>query len=456
MITNFVTLPSEGGRVIVQNTVKSKPQAPCASAMQPEEPAHWSDRPGASDGRTAAYPGITSPPVAVPTAPDRIPRLPVLGWDAVGRSRRRPRVQSLLEGPHLVFTPSGRMAIALALRALGVARGDKVLVPTYHCPTMIAPVAHLGASPLFFPIDATGAPALGHLGRAQLSGAKALIAAHYFGFPRAMDDVRAFCDEHGLAFLEDCAHAMFGSASGRGVGELGDFAIGSLTKFYPVPEGGCLVSSVSRSARPELQPPGFRAELKAWMDILEQSTRWRRLPGLNSGLALLFRAKTLARRVRGSIHRDSENEPKSESQAGSLYDFSYVAKQSPRAVRWVVAHVDPTRIVQARRRNYTELLARLNSLPGARPLLPVLPEHAVPYVFPLWVDDPESRFRAARGRGLPVFRWDWLWPSTPEIRGDEGRRWARHVFQLPCHQDLSGADLDWMTTTLRDIFAAQA
>jgi perosamine synthetase len=456
MITRFIALASEGRGVIVQNTVKSKPQAPRGSAVQAEGRALCGDQPGGPDGRTSAYPGIISPPVAVPTAPDRIPRLPVLGWDAVRGSRRRPGVPSLLDGPHLVFTPSGRMAIALALRALGVGRGDKVLVPTYHCPTMIAPVAHLGANPIFFPIDATGAPDLGRLGRAQLSGAKALIAAHYFGFPRAMDDVRAFCDEHGLAFLEDCAHAMFGSASGRGVGELGDFAIGSLTKFYPVPEGGCLVSRISPPARPELQPAGFQAEFKAWMDILEQSTRWRRLLGLNSGLALLFRAKTLARRFRGSIRRDPENGPKSESQAVSLYDFSYVAKSPPQAVRWVVAHVDPTRIVHARRRNYTELLARLNSLPGAQPLLPVLPEHAVPYVFPLWVDDPESRFRAARGHGLPVFRWDWLWPSTPEIRGDEGRRWARHVFQLPCHQDLSDADLDWMTTTLREIFAAQA
>ncbi len=348
------------------------------------------------------------------------------------------------------------MAIALALRALGVGSGDKVLVPTFHCPTMIAPIVDLGATPLFYPIDSEGAPNLAYLSRMQLGGVKALLAAHYFGFPRAMSDMRAFCDDHNFAFIEDCAHAMFGEAGGRGVGELGDLSIGSLPKFLPVAEGGCLVRNAWSSVQLELQPSELMANLKACIDALEISSGWGRLPGLNTGLGLLFGAKRLARRVQRSIQPEPKDAMAGESKTPSPFDFNFVPRRPPGIVNWVVAHSDLHRVVSARRRHYLDLLERLSSLCGARPLLPALEEHAVPYVFPLWVDDPEPRFRAARARGLPVFRWDWLWPSTPEIPGDEGWQRARHVFQLPCHQDLSRSDLDWMTATLHQIFAEEA
>ena len=385
----------------------------------------------------------------MPTAPDRIPRLPVLGWSAFG-STRESRFPCLLDRPRAAFTTSGRIAIALALRALGVSSGDRVLVPTYHCPTMIAPIAHFGATPVFFPIDAAGGPDLHYLRRLPLQGAKAMIAAHYFGFPRAMEDVRAFCDERGLGFIEDCAHAMFGGANGRGVGEAGGFAIGSLTKFFAVPEGGYLVSkNLSRLPDPMSDRGGVGAELKAWADTFERAAKWRRLRGLNTMLQLLFRVKSAARDVQRTVQPSPRDLFTNGNQPASPYDFAFTERNPPAAVRWIVMHSDRRRIVSARRRNYLEIMDRLHSLPGARPLFPALPELAVPYVFPLWVDDPEPTFRTAWGREAPVFRWDWLWPSTTEIPGDVGRLWARHIFQLPCHQDLSDADLDWMTATLR-------
>jgi perosamine synthetase len=452
MISSFATSASDTKRVIVQNRVKKPFDARPGFLLHAEVPAPRENGRGEPSREAAVSVGVSSGRVAVPTAPDRIPRLPVLGWSALA-STRGSGFPSLLDRPRSAFTASGRMAIALALRALGVSSGDSVLVPTYHCPTMIAPVAHCGATPVFFPIDARGGADLHYLRRLPLHGAKAMIAAHYFGFPRAMENVRAFCDERGLGFIEDCAHAMFGGAGGRGVGEAGDFAIGSLTKFFAVPEGGYLVSNVSSLPDTSPDPAGIAAELKAWADTLEKAAKWRRLRGLNTMLRLLFRVKSAARDVQRSVQPPSRNVFANGGQAGSPYDFAFDARRPPAAVRWIVTHSDQRRIVSARRRNYLELKDRLRSLPGTRPLFPDLPELAVPYVFPLWVDNPEPTFRAAWACGLPVFRWDWLWPSTAEIPGDAGRLWARHVFQLPCHQDLSDADLEWMTATLRRVFS---
>ena len=112
------------------------------------------------------------------------------------------------------------------------------------------------------------------------------------------------------------------------------------------------------------------------------------------------------------------------------------------------------RIAALRRRNYHRLAALLADIPGTRVLWSKLPEFAVPYVFPLWVDEPSRSYQAVRRAGIPVFRWDEAWPGVPAIVGDQGADWAIHVFQLGCHQDLDLDDLRFMADTLRRIFSS--
>jgi perosamine synthetase len=388
------------------------------------------------------------PGEAIPVQPDRIPRLPLFGWSTFGK-RAASSVHCLLDRPDTLLTSSGRVAIALALRELGVGTGDTVLVPTYHCPTMIQPIVRLGATPVFFPIGPGGEPDLDYLERMNMRSVKALIVAHYFGLPRAMDDVRAYCDERGIALIEDCAHALFGGAGGRGVGTTGDYAIGSVVKFLPVTAGGCLVRNVSKPGSSVLEPPSSSDEIHLWVDMLERSARFGRLRGLSTILRALFGAKRLVQRARLWLRGSAKGDTATAAASSSPFDFELRFDAPPRSVGWLLERSDCVRVVAARRRNYLALRERLSSIPGVRPLFPELAADAVPYVFPLWVDNPEPPFRAAWAQGLPVYRWNWSWPTAPRIPGDSGREWADHVFQLPCHQDLSAADMDWLVTTLK-------
>ena len=85
-----------------------------------------------------------------------------------------------------------------------------------------------------------------------------------------------------------------------------------------------------------------------------------------------------------------------------------------------------------------------------------LPEGAAPYVFPLYVDDPEPSYQRVRSVGVPIYRWDEIWPGTPVIEGDHGPGWSKHVFQLGCHQDLSSEDIDAIADTVRTIILDRA
>ncbi len=128
-------------------------------------------------------------------------------------------------------------------------------------------------------------------------------------------------------------------------------------------------------------------------------------------------------------------------------------RRTSRWSSWTARVARRDRIVTLRRRNYRHLAEQLADIPGTRVLWPALPEDAVPYVLPFWVERPELSYQRVRGAGVPVFRWDDVWPTSPKFPGDCGPVWADHVFQLGCHQDLGLDDLDRMATTLRAIFA---
>ena len=131
---------------------------------------------------------------------------------------------------------SGRVAIALALRHLGIRPGEQVLLPAYHCTAMVEPVQWASAAPVFYRIHPDTSVDLEHLQRLLTPLTRAVIVVHYFGFPQQLSSLRAFCDTHRLALIEDCAHAFFGEEAGRPLGSCGDYAIASAMKFFPIYE----------------------------------------------------------------------------------------------------------------------------------------------------------------------------------------------------------------------------
>lgn len=382
--------------------------------------------------------------------PVDVPRLPLLDWDSFGSSGRR-GLPSILDGSDYVYTSSGRAAILIGLEAVGVGKGDRVMVPTYHCPTMVAPIIALEAIPVFYPVDARGRPCLNFVENEAARGVRAILVPHYFGLPQNFTALRALCDRHGIAFIEDCAHSFFGSADGIPVGHTGDVAIASLTKFFPVPGGGILASARGRPLLSEpLTAPGPMQELKALIDMLETAVGFGRLWGLSGLLRQVFALK------KSLLHRAESPAaaPKfSESVVPEALDFNVkLARQSSELACQLAARMSKrAKIVTRRRANYRRLAEALSGYEGFSPLFPALPDGAVPYVFPLSVKNPEAKYRRLKELGLPVFRWNWLWPGTPSIDGDCGQRWSSEIFQLTCHQDLRDEELACIERTIVEV-----
>lgn len=379
------------------------------------------------------------------------PLAPVLEWRAFV-PRWGARMPCVLDLRQRRLVTSGRVAIGLALRAMGVQPGSRVLVPAYHSASMVPPVRHLGARPEFYRVGADAAVDLDDLA-ARLPGASALMVTHYFGFPQRMGPIRELCDRHGVPLLEDCAHSLFGSQGGRPLGAWGDYAAASTMKFFPAFDGGCIASAHHALDPVHLQSAGLLFEAKAAFGALERSFAHGRLRACALLLALPQRALlALWRwRKRGLPPARRQLAPAA-SDNGFDYDPQWLDKRSAWFSRAVLALSSRQDLCRRRRRNYLVLEQAVRGLPGCRPLHAALPEQVVPWVFPLLVDDPEPVFERLQAAGVPLVRFGQPMGAAAGACANASDL-ARRVLGLPCHQALSAQELDAIATALRKLLA---
>jgi perosamine synthetase len=365
------------------------------------------------------------------------PKGPVFGW-ANFQLTNAPGIPSVEELPHIAFTTSGRSAIFQALLQLQLPPNSLVLVPTYHCPTMVAPVLLAKHQAVFFGIRADGMPDLQRIDPTAATQARAMIVSHYFGLAQSLREVRMWCDSNGIALIEDCAHCYFGQAGERPIGAWGDYCTASLSKFFPVPEAG-LLGSTRHALHPlHLVRQGIKFQIKGWIDVIETATKNQRLLGLNRFLAAIFSLKPGAK---GTAAPPAPELPASETTMMEGCNMARI-RNEPLAVSMVLRRILPRgRIIVQRRRNFDMYFRLLSGLAGAKSLVAMPTTPVAPYVFPLWVEDADRIYHALRARGVAVFRWDQIWPGTPTLPQDVGPDWSRHVLQLLCHQDLCEADI---------------
>lgn len=126
---------------------------------------------------------------------------------------------------------SGTDALFLSLMALGIGRGDEVIVPAFTFIATANAVSYCGARPVFCDIDTdTFCIDPAALAKAITPRTKGVIPVHLFGQCADMDAVLKACRPKGIAVIEDACQAH-GAAYGRkiagAIGEIGCFS------FYP-------------------------------------------------------------------------------------------------------------------------------------------------------------------------------------------------------------------------------
>jgi dTDP-4-amino-4,6-dideoxygalactose transaminase len=148
--------------------------------------------------------------------------------------------------PHAIAVSSATAGLHLAVDALELRPGDEVITSPYTFTATAAVVLHAGARPVFADIDEqTLALDPGEVARRITPRTRALLPVHMAGHPCDMDALHALAQQHGLAVIEDAAHALPARWRGRMIGTLSDLTVFSFYagKNITTGEGGMITTA---------------------------------------------------------------------------------------------------------------------------------------------------------------------------------------------------------------------
>lgn len=153
---------------------------------------------------------------------------------------------------HGVLMMNGTVTMEVACKALDVGWGDEVIVPALtFAATAYAPMA-AGALPVIVDVTPETWCIDPDLAEAAITPrTRAIIPVHLGHQMADMDRLTEIADRHGLAVIEDCAHAHGQEWRGRGAGCIGDFGSFShqSSKILTSGEGGTLLTNDDTLAR---------------------------------------------------------------------------------------------------------------------------------------------------------------------------------------------------------------
>jgi dTDP-4-amino-4,6-dideoxygalactose transaminase len=151
--------------------------------------------------------------------------------------------------PYAIAVSSGTAALEIVLRGLGV-EGREVVVPADTFAATAFAALRAGARPVFADVDAdTFALTVDTVRAAVTEQTAAVVVVHIGGLiSPEVPALRAFCDERGIALVEDAAHAHGSRLDGRAAGT---FGVAGTFSFYPTKvitsgEGGMIVTADER------------------------------------------------------------------------------------------------------------------------------------------------------------------------------------------------------------------
>jgi perosamine synthetase len=154
-----------------------------------------------------------------------------------------------------VAVNSGTSALHLALRLAGVGPGDEVVTTAQTMLATSQAILAVGALPVYADIQyATGNLDPASAAAAVTERTRAILAVDWAGYPCDWDELREVARRHGLATVDDAAHALGARYRDRPVGTVADHTCFSLqaVKHLTTGDGGllcCLADADRRRAR---------------------------------------------------------------------------------------------------------------------------------------------------------------------------------------------------------------
>lgn len=301
---------------------------------------------------------------------------------------------------------SGRSAEYLILQALGIGRGDEVLIQAFTCVAVPNSISWLGAKPVFVDIDDEYNLDVKDLERKITKKTKAVIMQHTFGIPADVKRIKTITKKHNIYLVEDCAHSLGAEYRGSKIGTFGAASFFSFGRDKVISSvfGGMIMT-------PDRD---LYSRIKAKRDSLPRSPAvWTKkqllhpivfhglvLPFYNLGLEKLTLGKLILyifqklRLVSKPVYK--------EELFASMPDI-FPRKMPGVLSKLVINQLDKLDLYNKHRRKIASLY--FNKLSGLGLELPTKTKGAIWLRFPVKVNNPEKIYSYAKKKGILLGDW---------------------------------------------------
>lgn len=333
------------------------------------------------------------------------------------------------------FTASGREAIELALISLerekpGIAKC--CLMPTYMCDSVFLPFQHRGWKLVFYHVDTELKTTGEELSRLVLEHNPGLLFVHpYFGTDtcRTFRNQMADLQKKDVLVMEDVTQSYYLEEAGKDA----DFVVGSLRKWYAIPDGGFVASDLPLAGEVRRSGDDY-----ARQRIAPLVRKWEYLREMKKSTGSGAAADKL------SMKEEYLRQNRAEEEA--LDDYRGVRCMS-RISAAILSGTDEETAAKKRAENYRILYEKINGMKRIRPMS-AGEKAAAPLYFPVYAKERDGLQQFLRERDIyaPV-----LWPI-----GEENNDWLKegesyifsHMLALPIDQRYGEAQMNRIADAL--------
>jgi len=191
----------------------------------------------------------------------------------------------LTKSKYSVGVSNGTEALHLSLVALGIGKGDEVIIPDMTFIATSNAVVLTGAKPVLSDIDSSLNISIDSIQKNITKKTKAIIPVHFAGFSCNMKKILQIAKKNNLKIIEDCAHSIGTYFNKKHVGTFGNTGCFS---FYPTKnittiEGGMIITD-SKIIAEKLQSLRNHGLSRTLLQRNKKSVPWEydvKIPGYN-------------------------------------------------------------------------------------------------------------------------------------------------------------------------------
>jgi dTDP-4-amino-4,6-dideoxygalactose transaminase len=187
---------------------------------------------------------------------------------------------------------SGTSALFLALKGMGIGKGDEVITAANTFIATVAAIIYTGATPILVDVD----PLTRNIDCDKIESAinprtKVIIPVHLYGRMADMNRINEIAKKHNVIVLEDACQAHGATLDGK---RAGSFGLAGAFSFYPgknlgaYGEGGAIVTSDKELARTIRKLRDHGSEKKYYHDIIGYNARMEGIQGAVLGVKLKY------------------------------------------------------------------------------------------------------------------------------------------------------------------------